>query len=146
MSWSSTEIKELLKGANMRATSARVAVLQLLERESRPLSHTEVVQALDGESWDQATLYRNLIKLTEGGFTRVASELAGVKRYELGTAYPHARHLHPHFVCNACGEVRCLPEVTITQDRGAIEELGEGWRKATEAASLHLVGCCPRCA
>ena len=141
-----TEAKELLKAASLRATAPRIAVMQLLAEEGRPLSHTEVVQRLGGGEWDQATLYRNLIKLTEAGLARVASEAAGVKRYELRGAPHSPRQLHPHFVCGACGAVSCLPEATVAQDPAALLALGEGWREATLAASVHFVGRCPPCA
>ena len=139
------ELKQRLKDANLRATSPRVAVLRLLSGSPRPLSHSEVVQALQSDDWDQATLYRNLIKLTEANLTRVASEVSGIKRYELGSSKASARHLHPHFVCSACGEVSCLPKATITQDEEALNALGEGWLSATAQASLHFMGTCPGC-
>lgn len=140
------EAKELLKATDLRATAPRIAVMQLLAEEGRPLSHTEVVQRLGGGEWDQATLYRNLIKLTEVGLARVASEAAGIKRYELRGAPHSPRQLHPHFVCSGCGGVSCLPETTITQDTAALLALGDGWQEATLAASVHFVGRCPSCA
>ncbi|MBM4291596.1 MAG: transcriptional repressor [Deltaproteobacteria bacterium] len=143
---SAADAKELLKVAALRATAPRLAVMQLLAEERRPLSHTEVVQRLGSGEWDQATLYRNLVKLTEVGLARVASEAAGVKRYELRGAPHSPRQLHPHFVCNGCGGVSCLPEVTVAQDPTALLALGAGWREAALAASVHFVGRCPACA
>ena len=109
------QAKEQIRGVGLRSTLPRIAVLRLLSGEGRPLSHSEVVQHLGEVQWDQATLYRNLIRLTETGLIRVASEAAGVKRYEVSKRPHSVRQLHPHFVCNDCGVVSCLPEVLVSQ-------------------------------
>ncbi len=109
--------RDLLHAAGLRATAPRQAVLELLLSASRPLSHSEVVEHLGTELWDQATLYRNLIKLVEVGIARVASEVGGVRRYEASARQGgHAANVHPHFVCTACGGVTCLPGVRLVAD------------------------------
>lgn len=145
MSLSEQEVRALLATQKLRVTAPRVAVLQLLASSERPLSHTEVVEALSGSTWDQATLFRNLIKLTESGLTRVTSELSGVKRYELVKPQTKTAHLaHPHFVCNACGVVSCLPESVVTPQAN-VSALGEEWSGALSNASIHILGVCPPC-
>lgn len=138
MSLSKDDARARIRAAGLRTTSPRIAVVQLLADAARPLTHTEVVERLGDDDWDQATLYRNLVKLTEAGVARVGSQAAGQRRYELVGNAP--RHLHPHFVCNDCGAVACLPEVTVTQPTDL------RWQSALEAAELHFVGRCPPCA
>ena len=145
MSITDQEARAMLSARSLRVTAPRLAVMQLLAESERPLSHTEVVEALAAQRWDQATLYRNLVKLSEAGLTRVTSELAGVKRYELTGARSEAKHAHPHFVCNECGVVSCLPESTISPSIKDVSALDASWSGALSSASIHLVGVCPPC-
>ncbi len=132
--------RDRLKQSGIRATEPRLAVLRLLADSERPLSHTEVVQALASSPWDQATLYRNLLRLAESGLARVVSRIEGVARYQAlvddGAA---AKHLHPHFACTECGAVACLPDSTLSLPRET------AWRNAVAEAELQVVGRCPRC-
>lgn len=136
--WTKNELKDKLREAGMRATAPRVALLQLMAQSNKPMTHTEVVEALGQEDWDQATLYRNLIKFTEDGLIRVASQLGGQARYELVTD-DHHDHIHPHFVCNDCGQVECLPATQVMiSDSNA-------WQAAIQDAMVEIVGTCPTC-
>jgi Fe2+ or Zn2+ uptake regulation protein len=70
-------------------TAPRLAVLRVLERAERPLSHAEVValvgeRLLDPETgWDRATVYRNLVALVGVGLVRISSHAGGICRYEI---------------------------------------------------------------
>ena len=75
------DAKARIHEAGLRATAPRVAVLALLATSDKPLSHSEVVVAIGDVDWDQATLYRNLVKLVEANLARVASRVDGVVRY-----------------------------------------------------------------
>lgn len=132
------ELKRRVRDAGLRATAPRIAVLDLLAGSDRPLSHSEVVEALGGDEWDQATLYRNLVKLTEARLARVASQVGGVARYEALGEHDEP-HLHPHFACTDCKTVVCLHDAELVVPRDP------GWREALWEAELQLVGRCPRC-
>lgn len=135
---SKEELRAQLRSAGLRATAPRVAVLCLLRESDRPLSHGEVVAKIGRDDWDRATLFRNLVKLEETGFARVASRMGGVTRYEF--SHPSdAPHVHPHFACRSCGKVSCLKEATLQ-----LPQVGE-WKAALEDADLQLVGTCPSC-
>ena len=69
---SRAEARDRIREAGLRATAPRVAVLRLLIASDKPLSHTGVVEAIGEDGWDQATLYRNLVKLVEAGLARSA--------------------------------------------------------------------------
>jgi Fur family ferric uptake transcriptional regulator len=131
--------RALLQAANARVTAPRLAVLGALATSPRPLSHGEVLEALRGQPWDQATLYRNLLKLVELGLARVATDVGGLIRYE-ATLGALAR-THPHFVCKHCGKIECMPSVHVTLP---IDETG--WSSAVRCAQVQLVGVCPSCA
>lgn len=132
------DAKQRIHGAGLRATAPRVAVLRLLAGAERPLSHGEVVESLGCDDWDQATLYRNLLKLAEVDLARVASQVGGVARYE-ARGDDDSPHLHPHFSCRSCGSVECLPEAKLTGP------VNRRWNRSLETSELQLIGDCPDC-
>lgn len=142
MSLSKIQARTLLRDRGLRATAPRVAVLRLLDREQRPLSHSEVLTLLGDSDWDQATVYRNLVKLSESGVTRVVSRAGGMARYELASDEGAPTQEHPHFVCSECGTVSCLPlAVAVVQS----PEVDGAWQQAVDAARIQLEGRCPDC-
>ena len=131
--------KQILKESGLRVTAPRVAVLNLLQEASRPLSHSEVLNLLGETNWDPATIYRNLVKLKESGITSVVSRAEGIDRYALKGSKEDG-HKHPHFVCDDCGKVACVPgEITIAG------EMAGPWAAAVEKAMVQLRGECPEC-
>jgi Fur family transcriptional regulator, ferric uptake regulator len=132
------EAKRLMHEAGLRATAPRVAVLRLLAGSTRPLSHSEVLEAVGVADWDQATLYRNLIKLVEVNLARVASTAGGIARYE-ARGEDDGPHLHPHFSCKSCGSVECLPGATLSSP------IDKSWHRSLEEAELQIIGECPSC-
>lgn len=140
MSISKDKARALLKAHDLRATGPRMAVLRALARAGRPLSYTEVVELLGETDWDQATVFRNLVKLRDAGITTVVSRVDGMDRYALVSAEHGTEHRHPHFVCEDCGRIDCLPDEII----GEIS-LPEPWRAAVADAVLQMRGVCPTC-
>jgi Fe2+ or Zn2+ uptake regulation protein len=55
----------MIRAAGLRSTSSRVAVLRYLMGAEQPVSHANLVEALADEGFDRATIYRNLMDLTE---------------------------------------------------------------------------------
>src|SRR5689334_13251526 len=54
--------RELIRGANLRSTTCRVAVLQHLSRSAGPQSHSDVADVLVPEGFDKSTIYRCLVE------------------------------------------------------------------------------------
>jgi Fur family ferric uptake transcriptional regulator len=108
------ELKQRLRDAGLRATSARIAVLRALEAGDGPSSHAEVFESVAALGFDRATIYRNLVDLSDAGLARRTDHGDHVWRFELVGEDGHDAELHPHFVCNACGTVACLPEGALT--------------------------------
>lgn len=133
------EARRLLHESNLRATAPRVAVLQILAASRTPLSHTEVLELLGETDWDPATIYRNLVKLRDAGVAPVVSRVEGIDRYSL-VRNQHDEHRHPHFICEDCGQIACLPaELTASM-------LLEGpWANSIQSAMVQLRGECPDC-
>jgi len=116
-----TDLRDALHGAGLRATPARVAVIDVLRRAKTPLTHAEVASSLDRRGWDRATIFRNLVALVDAGFvTRVdlgdhVWRFGVTKVEQVGGEI----HEHPHFLCSECGTVSCMPQARIELPRGA---------------------------
>jgi Fur family ferric uptake transcriptional regulator len=110
------ELRAALRGAGLRATPARIAVLGLLRDGGGPRSHGEVAERLAGHGWDRATIWRNLTDLADAGLVRRSDHGDHTWRFEVVSA-AHAADQHPHFVCTGCGTVECLPDVEVSAKR-----------------------------
>lgn len=108
-------VQARIRGAGLRCTAARVAVLEYLISASGPLSHAEVSDAVGHKGFDRATIYRNLTELTEAGLVSRVELGDHVWRFELKRGgHGHAKgEDHPHFLCTSCGEVSCLDDVDV---------------------------------
>jgi Fur family ferric uptake transcriptional regulator len=150
-------VKDRIRGAGLRCTAARVAVLQHLETAPGPLTHAEVSEALHHLGFDRATIYRNLTELTEAKLAARVELGDHVWRFEAKRAGGgHKGDDHPHFVCTTCGEVSCLDDVQVAiTPRSAAGKSAPGTRKAgrSPAASgrigsvteILLKGRCEQC-
>lgn len=133
------EARKLLHESTLRVTAPRVAVLRVLAEAQNPLSHTEVLERLGKTDWDPATTYRNLVKLRDAGIAAVVSRFEGIDRYALSGAEDDG-HPHPHFVCEDCGRVACLPaELTASMS------MDGPWAASIRKAMVQLQGECPDC-
>lgn len=109
--------RRALKEVGLRATPARVAVLQLIREESRPLSHADVCEALVENQWNRTTLWRNLCDLETAGLVQRKALGDRLFRFEhADSSSTHDAHAHPHFICISCGDVSCLPEEMFQWD------------------------------
>lgn len=139
------ELKELLRGAGLRATRPRIAVLQCLHDAVAPRSHGDLVSDLSREGYDRATIYRNLTDLADSGIVARADLGDHVWRFSLQKSASGARHEghHPHFVCSDCGTIACLSGVSlqVRPDGGKVpKSVGK------LAVDIQLRGLCDTCA
>lgn len=112
------DVREHLRSVGLRATRARVEVLEELARHDAPRTHAEVAESLAEQGRDRATVYRNLVDLSNAGLVHRFDLGDHVWRYELcrndDHDHDHAHDTeHPHFVCNDCGKVECLEDITV---------------------------------
>ena len=135
------DYQERLRAAGLRSTAARVAVLRELEAAQTPLSHAELVEAMQDMGYDRVTLYRNLTDLTEAGLVARTDLGDHVWRFELKDADDEAHGPHPHFTCTECGTVSCLPaeSVHLKPAKGAPKAL------TAQRVDIQLRGQCDRC-
>jgi len=131
--------RKILHERGLRATAPRLAVLRVLAESEGPLSCGDVLAELGETDWDPATVFRNLVKLRDAGIAPVVSRAEGVDRYALAPP-GGAVHRHPHFVCEDCGRVVCLPAELI-----ASMSVDGPWARSVEKASVEMRGHCPDC-
>jgi Fur family ferric uptake transcriptional regulator len=134
------ELRALLRNRGLRATPSRVAVLDLLHTVEQPISHSEVTAKLAGQVYDPATLYRNLMDLSEVGLARRTDIGDHVWRFEL-VGGNHDAAKHPHFVCTECGTVECLPEMELAVPRAKTPKSVK-----QRKIEVQLRGLCDTCA
>jgi Fur family ferric uptake transcriptional regulator len=134
------DLKATIRKAGLRSTAPRLAVLKKLLVAVTPVSHGELVDQLSEEGMDRTTVYRNLVDLTDVGLVQRTDLGDHVWRFELKRDKgDDARH--PHFTCTDCGQVACLPEVTLKVKQG------KGVPKALtkQKVEIQLRGKCDAC-
>jgi Fur family ferric uptake transcriptional regulator len=136
------DLRDRIRAAGLRVTMARVAVLRSLSGRATPSSHPEVFAELQAEGWDRATLYRNLVDMTDAGLLRRVDLGDHVWRYELEHRTHGDEAEHPHFLCTSCGDVACLDSVEVRLPGGD----GVPGSVRTGRVQIQFRGLCDRCA
>jgi len=145
------DVEARLREVGLRKTPVRVSVLELLQRNARPMSVPQILAKLHGV--DTVTVYRTLGTFVE---KRLAHRVRGgggdrTWMYALGAGATGADddangappHNHPHFVCDACGKVECVEEAEIPRD--FVESLGVGSGYSVTYPEVVLHGVCAKC-
>jgi Fur family ferric uptake transcriptional regulator len=135
------EAREMLRGATLRATACRLAVLQYLSQSDMPISHAEVADELVPSGYDKSTIYRSLIEFVDAGLAARLDLGDHVWRFELRSESGQQHAEHPHFMCLSCGGVECLADVKVT----IAPKKGAGKRSIGEVTEVLLKGHCPSC-
>lgn len=134
------ELRALIKDNGMRVTSQRLAVLVALHEHAVPMTHEEVMSALGKDGYDKASVWRVLSDFAGIGLVRRMDLGDRVWRYELYDACRPVSDDHPHFLCEVCSEVTCLPPLEVRGRDG-------GFPAALVNANFHIriSGTCARC-
>jgi Fur family ferric uptake transcriptional regulator len=130
------DLRELLVSRGFRVTEQRLVILRELAKLRIPTSHPELTERLAGSGLDRATVYRNLLSLTEAGVLIKTQLGDNVWRFELPRTASSEHGTHPHFICSDCGSVSCLPASSVALR-------GEAARN--EVAEVQLRGRCTGC-
>jgi Fur family ferric uptake transcriptional regulator len=132
-------LQETLRAAGLRATRARMSVLSVLRRAQRPATHDEVMDHLGGV-FDGATVYRVLADLVAAQLVRRMDLGDKIWRYELAGAHPQGGADHPHFICDVCRAVLCLPPLELRTREGLPLQALSG-----AVLTFQLSGTCAAC-
>ncbi|GAC1523749.1 MAG: transcriptional repressor [Chloroflexota bacterium] len=132
-------IREVLRSHGLQATSARIAVLQILSEEHQHRSVEELrAEVLERYPMiDPATVYRTLETLADHGLA-VNMEL-GDKR----TRWAYVTHDHHHLMCRNCKTVVELADAPFQR---LADDLTRGHGVQVDMRHLVLRGLCAACA
>lgn len=105
------QIEEIVEEKNLKLTSARRELLEILIYENKPVSFDDVKNKI---KMDKATFYRNTLKFEEESIIHSFESNDKKKYYELQET-PHA-----HFICNKCNSIECLKNIEPIVIKGYI--------------------------
>lgn len=131
-------VEDILQQHSLKNTKLRKAVLALLMRSDKGLSHQDLSKALDVE-FDRVTLFRTLHAFEESGILHKIMDPNGIAKYAYSTQPDDKQHCHAHFICLACGQVFCLDEVFPLEE----VKVPKGFSKKT--IDVQVKGYCSKC-
>lgn len=133
-------VKHAIREVGLRATPARIAILQMPLTSNTPQPHSVVAERLAPLGVDNATVFRNLNSMTQVELLRRAELGDHVWRFEAVRGNPHGHDsAHPHFLCVDCGEATCLDDVQLTASSQRVTE------RVGEVTEILVRGHCNLC-
>ncbi len=135
----STRAEAALRRRGGRITRARRALLELIERSTRPRLPGELQALLreGGVRMDRVSVYRNLTALLELGMLHRAGGSAAVR-----PCAERERRCHHAIVCTECGSAREFHSRALER---ALGEVRRSTRYRVRGHVLELRGLCERC-
>ncbi len=129
--------ESLLRQHGFKVTSGRVALLQALGREEKPLTVAEVGKRLKSKL-DSVTLYRALEAFVGKGVVRRVDLGHGHAHYELEQTHHH------HMVCTNCGTIEDIESDALER---AVSLAAKSSRqfKTIYSHNLEFFGNCKSC-
>ncbi len=95
------KITNLTNNTNIKLTTARKSILELLVNSNKPLSYEDMKEYI---SMDKATFYRNITIFEEENLIS-SFESNDKKRY-----FEIKKTQHSHFICSSCSKIECIHE------------------------------------
>lgn len=127
---------DLLNRHNLKRTSCREGIIEVIMSVSHAVSEHEIQKKLGG-NYDRTTFYRSFKTLEEHKIIRKIVIDNQVIKYELDNSLTLKKE-HAHFYCNRCKKVQCMDNISMPE-----VGLPEGF-KLTEM-ELILKGICTKC-
>lgn len=129
-------LRKGLRENNLKATPARLEILDVLTHAKKPLSINDVEAKLKGT--DLATLYRTFETLKDLSLVNQVDFRHGHAHYELAD-----REHHHHLVCQKCGKVADISKCdTSGLEKQALKISGFA---SINSHSLEFFGLCSSC-
>ena len=116
------DLKNISK--NIKLTTARKAILEVLINSNKPLCYEDVKDDL---TMDKATFYRNITIFEDEGIVN-SFESNDKKRY-----FEIQKTKHSHFICNVCSKIECIHEKLDVNIKGH------------QIDNIIIKGICPNC-
>lgn len=134
------EFIELLENNQLKKTSTRFTVLNILKSRESAISQPEL-EAMLGKKVDRVTLYRTLSTFEEKGIIHKVLNINGTANYAFcsSSCNEHEHHdEHVHFNCTKCLSIFCLDHTIISPIT-----LPEGY--ILKSLNLIVYGLCKKC-
>lgn len=133
------DCKKELRGKDLKATPARLAVMKLFESSSHPLDVTAIITYLKKQNItiDPATAFRMVNTFTHKGLTKQIQFFEGKYRYELST-----KGDHHHLVCELCGEIEDVLDCSL---KPLEKQIRRKQKFIVKHHALEFFGICSEC-
>ncbi|MDO8583328.1 MAG: Fur family transcriptional regulator [bacterium] len=133
------DCKDELREVDLRATPARLGVMNFLEKTNQPVDVNSVIDYLNTNNIkaDPATVFRMMNTLTQKGITMPIQFHEGKTRYELSN-----KEDHHHLICDNCGKVEDISDTIIPTVEKEIQ-VKSGFKVLRH--SLEFFGVCAIC-
>lgn len=130
--------KSLLRKSGYKATSSRLAILELFEKTKKPLSAQEIIESLPHGS-DHVTVYRTLKSLKTKGIIKQIDLRHNHAHYELTNLKEHH-----HLVCLQCGKVEDVHRCGVEVMESSVLRNSKHFAEIQQHA-LEFYGICKAC-
>lgn len=133
------DCKDELRDIALKATPARIAILQLLEKSDTPMDVSTIIFNLKSQNVDvdPATAFRIMNLFAEKGIVTPIQFNEGKLRYELSS-----KEDHHHLICESCGNIDDISDCAIPDLEKDIQKK-KGF--LVKHHSLEFFGLCAFC-
>ncbi len=136
-----TQSQILLDSVKLKKTDARLALLDFLAQNKKPLSVNAISEKLSKKGVDKVTVYRMLEAMAKKGLIRRVDTGEREAQYEIIDASKD----HHHIICLECKKVSdftgCDSEILIAKALKQVKDF-----KSISHHSFDLFGICNECA
>lgn len=132
------DFKTVLTQKALKSTTSRLAVLQYLTENTKPLAADAIYDHLKDEhdEADKATIYRTLETFVEKQLIKRLEFGEGKYRYEL------MGEDHHHLICESCGTIEDVSDCNISD---LVHEIAVKKKFTIKRHSLEFFGLCQSC-
>ncbi len=127
---------QILVDSNLKRTSCREGIIDVLINAKQPLSENEIRERLVG-NYDRTTFYRSFKTLEDNKIIHKIVIDNQLVKFALDNSITHKKE-HAHFFCQTCHAVLCLDDVPINK-----YSLPEGYQH--NETEIIIKGTCPVC-
>ena len=127
---------EILKSRNLKRTSCREGIIDVVMNADQALSIEEIRERLSG-NYDRTTFYRSFKTLEEYHIVHKIVVDSQLVKYAIDNTITH-KIRHAHFYCCECHTVKCMDTVPVKQYQLPYGYMGE-------ETEVIIKGKCQRC-
>lgn len=135
------DVTKWLRQNKLRATSARIRIVGLLDASTVPITLADIHEKVRGEGCDFATVFRFITILEEKGLVDKLAWVDGSTRHEIRDRDGHHHH-HHYLICRGCQKVEPVEECVVERLETKVAK-EKGYSSVSH--SLQLSGVCPSC-